>query len=139
MKQISTKLKIVFILGLSFLIVRAIAPRLFIADSPRINPLFVAQLLNLPTQLAGLIRGNSTNVPGQVYQGEQTVSQVNVPRATEPIPQNSVIYQIGKGAYAAEDKETKKTYIMFKADAKVKVYEYKLPSGKSITLYEPIQ
>ncbi|MCL4374614.1 hypothetical protein M1523_01995 [Patescibacteria group bacterium] len=128
------KLKIVIILIISIVVVRIFAPKVFIADSPQINPTIVAQLSNLPMRLAGLFR----KTPG-VYQGEVSANKVDMPSAAQAAPQKSIIYQIGQGVYAAEDKDTKKTYIMFKNDAKVKVYEYKLPSGKTITIYEPLQ
>jgi len=147
MKNFKTKIKIIAIIGVSLVIVRFVTPKVFIANTPQVNPLFISQIIGLPNKIASLINkgnpkenNNSNEDLNKIaaYKGETSGDKIKPSESTK-LPDGSVIFQIGKGAYAAEDRQTNKSYIMFKDDAQVKVYEYTLPDGKKIILYEPVQ
>jgi len=58
--NLNLKLKIFAIIAVSFLAVKLVAPQVFLANTPKVNPLFIAKLQNAPTYIVSL-PGNIIN------------------------------------------------------------------------------
>lgn len=117
------RLKIFGVLVLAVAIVKFLSPQIFLANTPNIKSQFISFFNNLKS-----------------YRGTQVAAKVMpsaIPEAEKP--KNPVLTEIGKGVFAAEDKETKKTYIMYTEDAKFEVHEYTLKNNQKITLYIPVK
>lgn len=50
--NLKLKLKILAVIAISFLTVKLLAPQVFLANTPRVNPLFIAKLKNIPANIA---------------------------------------------------------------------------------------
>lgn len=145
----NNRIKMVLVLLFTFLAVRAVAPNLFIANSPKINPVFITEIINKPKEIAAM--------PGRFlsslsnfrlfnfdYSDEgaasTTVARKRVsPAFREPIakvsvnpkviaevkfktpPANLVFKYVSKGVSAAEDPQTGEKYIKVEAGTKYRV------------------
>jgi len=49
-----TRIKILFVVVVSFLVVKTASPQVFLADTPKISPFFIARIKNAPYELAQL-------------------------------------------------------------------------------------
>ena len=135
MKNIFTKnrIKIVFVLFFTYMSVKLISPNLFIAYSPKINPVFIAKVINTPAKIA-TIPGKflsslskfsffdknevSPNINTNINPGMIAKSKYVTP------PSNLVFKYMSKGVSAAEDPGTGMNYIKIEAGTKYKISGY---------------
>lgn len=139
MQNIFTKnrIKIVIVLLLTFVSVKTISPNVFLADSPRINPLFIAKILNTPRNIAAM--------PGKFLSSLSTFKLFNVDfsnnttsgnmtslsdqnrtaqaRFISP-PAGLIFKSISKNVSAAEDPDSGNKYIKVEAGTKYKIIGY---------------
>lgn len=154
------KQKIIFSMILSFLAVFLMANTMFLANTPRINPAFVAKLKSIPATIA-LFPGKmiaslmSSQKPSNYLNPNtninDTTQTAGVPQnfqkqlTTLPAvktPTNVVFKSVTKGVYAAEDPITKSKYVTINKGTEIMIRNYTLtmPDGtkKQVQLYIPI-
>ncbi len=83
---------IVSVIVISFLFAHYISPAIFIGETPRYNPQFIAKLLNFPKNLAFLVSSISNAVPNQSQSGSVSLKQLN----------DITLRTVTKGVYAGE-------------------------------------
>ena len=80
------KLKIFAIIAVSFLAVKLVAPQVFLANTPKVNPLFIARVKNAPVYIASLpsnilnsLKTTSSNI---AQKSSSTISSLVVKQPT---------------------------------------------------------
>lgn len=113
------------ILLFTFFSVKLIAPDLFIANTPRVNPLFAAKIINAPKEIAAM--------PGKFLSSLSKFSLFNnqdnikvdpeiIAKVKQATPPPSAVFKyVSKGVSAAEDTATGEKYIKVKAGTKYKI------------------
>ena len=132
----NNRIKIIFILLLTFFSVKIIAPNLFLADSPKINPIFIAKILNTPKALALLpskILSSLSNF-NLFKNRESSNTFVNVRQVTPPA--NVIFQSISTGVSAAEDLQTGEKYIKVQAGTKYRIVGEITINGKKFPKIE---
>lgn len=121
--------------------VKVIAPNLFLTDSPRINPIFIAKILNTPKALALLPSKILSSLSNfnlfKNRESSNTNTFVNVRQVTPPA--NVIFQSISTGVSAAEDLQTGEKYIKVQAGTKYKIVGYVTINGKQFPKIEFIK
>lgn len=144
--------KIIFSLVISYLAIMVMVNAVFLANTPRINPLFIAKLKNIPSSLVTLPSrilaalsspqrpsNSNTNInPAGIAQNQPnglTFTNVNPPPSTAFRP-------MAAGVFAGENTATKTKYVTIKKGTQFEVRNYTLTlsdgSQKQIKLLVPI-
>ena len=125
--------KLFFSLAMTFGLVTLFAPQVFLANTPRVNPLFIASIKNLPTNIVG--------TPDRIvaYIGNMFTSKNNQttpnPSSTVNVPASIAFKEVTAGVYAGEDTASKKTYIKIdKTNPNLKQKEYTI-KGIKVVVY----
>lgn len=120
----------------TFFAVKMVAPNLFIADSPEINPLFIAQVLDTPNQIAampGNFMASLSNFRLNIFNNQENI-QVDPNTIAQAVnkkpPADAVFKFVSKGVEAAEDPTTGDKYIRVAAGTKYKIVGYITINGK---------
>lgn len=135
----TNRIKIVLVLLFTFFTVKTVAPNLFIANSPEINPVFIADIINKPREIAAmpgkflsslsnfkLFNFESPSAPEfPVKQNEVAKIQVD-PKAIAEVKQKTppadvVFKEIMKGVSTGVSAETGEKYINVKAGTKYRI------------------
>ena len=142
-KHMKNKIKILVIIATAALFIRWLVPQVFLANSPRINPLFLAKLKGAPSYIASL----STNFLNSLSKKEKTAPPVKVlavskdeaEKAMNSLqkvtpPPNALFKVITTKVSAAET--GKKNEIILKIDkgAKYSVSKLVLPDGREMKI-----
>lgn len=116
-------------LVMSLGIVVGISPRIFLADSPKINPNFIANLGNLPGDIVAMFRGQPSS------KDEQLTAEI--PRVVHPAGLN---YEpMAKGVYASEPDQSGKRYIRIEEGTKLEKKVVTLDDGRTVSVYVPLE
>lgn len=131
--------KILFSILISILAVKIVAPAVFLADTPRVNPRFIAQLKETPEKIINFpgkmiaslsnifIFQKNTDNYNQYNQNQNFNNQVaDQPIANQPIklitpPPYLQFKSVSKYVEAAEDKKNNKIYLNIKEGAQLKI------------------
>lgn len=141
-----TRIKILLIFLISFLAVKTMVPQIFLADSPQINPEFIARLQNAPAEigqmpgkmLASIGKGLSNLNPFKVKPQVPTAGQLAAVKTTTP--QSNVLFKlISKGIWAAEDSQTGQKYIKIEAGTKYRIVGTVTINGKQYPKIEFVE
>lgn len=106
-----------------------VAPRIFIADTPQIDPQVLANLGRMPSDFVAFVTGNNTSVDEPMI---ASIEETDVPEGASFEP-------FAKGVYAAEDPATGQSYVKFEAGTELQVYEVQLEDGRMVTIYVPVE
>ena len=117
----------VLVLLFTFFSVKLVAPNLFIANTPRVNPLFIANVINTPARIAampGKFLSSLSNFRLFNFNNETNIKIdpkiiANLKQKTPPA--NVVFKYVSKGVSAAEDTATGEKYIKVEAGTKYRV------------------
>jgi hypothetical protein len=113
------KIKLIFVIFISFFTVKFITPQIFLANTPKISPLFIAKLIKMPTYIASI-----PQKLGNIFDYKnKTKTDLNQLAVKNPLPKDLFFNNITTNVSAAEDKKTKKVYL-------------KIQSGTSYTIEE---
>lgn len=123
-----TRVKVLFIVLSSFLLVKIASPQIFLADSPKINPLFVAKIKNTPFELARLPSKMIASIINLNPFANKDEVISNVKLVTPP--PNIIFKSVAKGVSAAEDPKTGKKYIKIEAGTKYRIAGTVTVNGK---------
>jgi len=88
------RLQVLFVLGISFILAEFFLKNVFLGDTPRLNPSFIAKIKNIPQYIAGI----SSQFNGSPKNNTPPLN-INV--------QNIPVQQISKGVYAGERGQVK--------------------------------
>lgn len=115
----------ILVLLFTFFGVKIVAPNLFIANTPRVNPVFVAKIMNTPKEIAAMPGKFLANLSNFRLFNNQNNIQVD-PKVIAEIkfktpPANVVFEYVSKGVSAAEDPATGEKYIKVAAGTKYKI------------------
>ncbi|EKE05283.1 MAG: hypothetical protein ACD_19C00369G0002 [uncultured bacterium] len=135
----TNRIKIALVILITFFTVKTVAPNLFIANTPRVNPLFIANIINTPARIAAmpgkflsslsnfrLFNFESPNSP-ELPVRQNEVANIKVdPKVIAEIkqktpPANVVFKYVSKGVSAAEDTATGEKYIKVEAGTKYRI------------------
>ena len=137
-----TRIKIVLVVLVTFLVVKGFSSTVFLADTPVISPDFIARLKNTPSELASL--------PGRLLAGLNSLNlfkkQPTTPasdmfadvKIVTP-PENIVFTPIRKGVYAANDPATGQKYIKIEAGTKYRIVGTVTINGKEYPQIEFVE
>lgn len=135
----TNRIKIVLVILITFFTVKTVAPNLFIANTPVVNPVFIANIVNTPARIAAmpgkflsslsnfrLFNFESPSTPEiPVVQNEVAKIQVDpkiIAEVKQKTPPPNVVFKyVSKGVSAAEDTATGEKYIKVKAGTKYRV------------------
>lgn len=151
------RIKMVMVIVLTYFMVKTVAPNLFIANSPEINPVFISDVINTPARIASMpgkfvaslknIRlfnfDYSDNTPTSVDQAPVAMISVD-PKVIAEVkykkpPANVVFKEILKGVATGVNAETGEKYINVKAGTKYKVVGYININGKTYPKIEFVE
>ena len=139
MKNIFTKnrIKIVLVLLFTYVSIKLVSPNIFLANSPKINHLFIVKIINTPKNIAAMpgkflsslsafrlfnisspIDTPSVNTASQ--NGQNRIAKM---KFVSPPPE-LIFNAISKNVSAAEDPETGNKYIKVEAGTKYKIVGY---------------
>ena len=121
----TNRIKMILVLLFTFFGVKIVAPNLFIANTPRVNPVFVAKIMNTPKEIAAMPGKFLANLSNFRLFNNQNNIQVD-PKVIAEIkfktpPANVVFEYVSKGVSAAEDPATGEKYIKVAAGTKYKI------------------
>lgn len=138
MRQIFTitRIKLILIVIFTVLVVKAVAPKLFLADSPKINPFFIANTLNSSKKLIASIGKLNLNKKDQTVDTKKNQSS---PFQYVTPPPNLVFEFISKGVSAAEDPTTGQKFIKVEAGTKYKIVGEITLNGKKYPKIEFVE
>ncbi len=122
-----TRIKILIVVLVSFVVVKTVSPQIFLADSSKINPEFITKLQNAPGKMIAGIIGlfNKNN------------DFANVKIVTPP--DDAVFKSISKGVSAAEDPTTGQTLIQVQAGTKYRIVGTVIINGKEYPKIEFVE
>lgn len=133
--------KIIFSLVISYLAVMLMVNAVFLANTPRVNPLFISKLKSIPSDLVKLPSrmlaslmsvqkpSNYVNPNTNSSNLAQTQEILNPeellpPKVTAP---SSVVFKpLVKGVLAGEDPKTNSKYVTIKGGTRMQITNYKL-------------
>lgn len=146
----TTRIKMALVLLLTFFSVKMVAPSLFIANTPRVNPLFMANIINTPREFASRFKFNETNKTNVTplrptgYAGQAPTPEVaqvavaQIPQVITP-PPNVIFKYVSKGVSAAEDVKTGNKFLKVDAGTKYRVVGEIVIDGKSYPKIEFVE
>jgi len=136
LNKMNTKIKIFIGLFGAFLLVSSLAPHAFLANSPRVNPLFVQNVKNAPVYIAGLpgkiinsINTSVTNLAKKTNSSDDNT--INSLASVTPPPQ-AVFQTFATGVSAYEDTTANNTLFKVDKGTKYTLEPYTLPSGEVV-------
>jgi len=150
----------ILVLLFTFLTVKTVAPNLFIANTPRVNPLFIANIINTPARIASmpgrflsslsnfrLFNFKSPSVPeSPVQQNQQNkvadikVDPAEIAKVRQVTPPPNVIFkEILKGVSTGVNAETGEKYIKVKTGTKYRIVSTVTINGKQYPKIEFIK
>jgi len=152
MQNIFTKnrIKMVLVLLFTFFTVKTVAPNLFMADSPRINPVFISDVINTPRRFLSslsnfrLFNFGSPSAPevpveqNRVANIEVDPAEIAKVRQVTP-PANVIFKEILKGVSTGVNAETGEKYINVKAGTKYRIVGTVIINGKQYPKIEFIK
>jgi hypothetical protein len=139
-----TRIKIALVLLLTFFSVKLVAPNLFIVNSPNINPVFIAKIIDSPRYVASLPGNFLASLSNFSLFGNNnnniTVDPNIIARAKNVTPPANVIFKyVSTGVSAAEDTQTGDKYIRVDAGTKYRVVGYITINGEQYPKIEFIK
>jgi len=154
MKQ---KIRIITIIIFSFLAVKLLVPQVFLANTPKVNPMFIVKLQNTPTYIAS-IPGNIISLLKNTSNNNQIANKdKNSTSSTGLIPVNPVeaaavldnltnvtppakakFTPLSTGVSTYMDSTTNKTILKVDKGTKYSVERYQLSNGeiKDVIIFE---
>jgi hypothetical protein len=133
-----TRIKILLIVLVSFLVVEKGTSQVFLVDSPRVNPEFIARIKNAPTELAQLPANLFFGIANlNPFSKKENDMFANVKSVTPP--PNVAFKQIAKGVFAAEDPKTGQKYIKIEAGTKYRIVGTVTINGKQYPKIEFVE
>ena len=116
----------------SFSIMRSLTPRVFVANTPTLNPDFMSTLQKSPIAVfayLGNIQEDATL--------KDHLETAKIPQATPPKGTNYT--SIAKGVYASEGGENEKRYIKIEKGTKLEIHTLVLSDGRTVKVYVPVE
>jgi len=144
------RIKMVLVLLFTFFTVKTVAPNLFMADSPRINPVFISDVINTPRRFLSslsnfrLFNFGSPSAPevpveqNRVANIEVDPAEIAKVRQVTP-PPNVIFKEILKGVSTGVNAETGEKYINVKAGTKYRIVGTVTINGKQYPKIEFIK
>ncbi|MFA9288385.1 MAG: hypothetical protein ACEQSA_00700 [Weeksellaceae bacterium] len=128
--KIKTRIKAVLAIVLSFVAVSSVTPTLFLANTPQVNPGFIAIVQDIPAypqRLAAILRNpmSPEKQDGDVLYGQ-------IPKA-DPTD-DTEFFPIAKGVEASEDR----SYVKIEEGTKIEVQTVTLEDGRTVRVLIPL-
>lgn len=131
-KKTKTRIKIFVSLIASLAVVMYSTPKVFLADSPDLNPGFLAQLKIIPYTTYAYMRYPMNEEARNSLIGTAGMQTVTVDNSVEYRP-------VANGVYAAQDPETGETIVKLEGGTELEVKTIKTDNGGEIKVYVPIR
>lgn len=143
------RIKMVLVLLFTFFSVKTVAPNLFIANSPVVNPLFIANVINAPSRIAampGRFLSSLSNFKLLNFESPSVsvanieVDPAEIAKVRQVIPPASVVFkEILKGVATGVNAETGEKYIKVKAGTKYRIVGTVTINGKQYPKIEFVE
>ena len=131
-KKTQLRAKIFIGIFISFFLVKYFSPQIFIANTPQVNPNFVANILASPSTILAYIRS-----PFDPETRNNVIETAKMPKANPP---PGLQYQpIANGVYAAEDPQTNLRYVKIDKGTKLEIRYITLDDGSTAKVYVSAQ
>jgi len=133
-KKKKTKQRILIAVSIvfAFSIMRSLSPRLFVANTPTLNPEFVATLQKSPVAVFAYL--------GNIQEDATLKDHLETAKIPRSIPPEGLSYTpIAKGVQASEITENNKKYIKIEKGTKLEVHTVILSDGKTVKIYVPVE
>lgn len=132
-KRLKQRIGVVASIAFAFAFATMISPKIFVANSPEINKNFIADILNSPSNMIALLRGDkkpSNNI----------AQEVDLKNEIPDVPQPEGVHynQIVEGVYASEPDENGKSFIKIDRGTKLEKKTIMLDDGSTRTVYIPV-
>lgn len=118
------RIKIFLIILVTFIAVNKFTDTVFLANTPRISPVFITSIYNLPSTVIEM-PGKTLASIGNLFKKKNNNSNNNgsqIAKTTIITPAPNIFFQtISTGVSAAEDPQTGQTLIQIQAGAKYKI------------------
>ena len=127
----------ILVIFVTFVVVKGFSNMVFMAETPKLNPVFIAQLQNIPQTMGQLPENILAGINGLFNKKPFTGSFANVKMITPP--PNAVFKAISKGVSAAEDPTTGQTLIQVQAGTKYRIVGTVTINGKEYPKIEFVE
>jgi len=133
-KKKKTKQYILIVVSIvfAFVIMRSMTPRLFVANTPTLNPDFVATLQKSPIAVfayLGNIQEDATL--------KDHLETAKIPRAIPPEGTNYAPF--AKGVQASEGGENERRFVKIEKGTKLEIHTITLSGGNTVKVYVPVE
>lgn len=131
-KKNKPRIKIAVSITTAFIVVVLFSPVVFLANTPQLNPQFIADLQLVPSRMVAFVRNplNLSRARDEIETQKAHTVQVQ--------PENLQYTPVSKGVYAAEDRETGSQYVRILKGTKVEVRPVQMLDGRIIEVYVPV-
>jgi hypothetical protein len=132
MKKIKQRIYILLAMIISFSLVTFISPKVFLSDTPRINPQALRNIIDIPTNIYLAIQGQGNQKNPKDIELTSEIKKT-------PHPSGVVYNQIAKGVYASEPNETGNRFIKIEEGTRLEKRDVTLGDGRRVTVYIPLE
>lgn len=130
----STRVKIIIAMLLGLVAMNVIrGQQVFLAESPTLNPFFIARVQNLPNATSNFVASL-----GSIFDGSRGTKQTIKEIAVQPRSSLNFV-PVAKGVQAAEDPSTGEKFVKLKKGSKVRVVEQVGADGQVTKRIEMIE
>jgi len=111
---------------------RSMTPRLFIANTPTLNPDFVATLQKSPIAVFAYLGNIQEDASLRDH-----LETAKIPRAIPPEGTNYVPF--AKGVQASEGGENERRFVKIEKGTKLEIHTITLSGGNTVKVYVPVE
>lgn len=145
-----THLKIFVAMIVSFIVIKILINQIFIAGTPKINPVFLSRLRSFPKTIAALpgkiyeaLQSSPKNTTIQPIQNRQSTSKyarrlpIRDLSTLDTVVKSMPLQPIAKDVYAGEDNKYDVSYLKIGENSQWEEIEYTAKDGKKYKLLRP--
>lgn len=111
---------------------RFLTPRIFVADTPTLNPDFIATLQKSPFAVVAYL--------GNIQEDASLKDHLETAKIPRVSPPNGLTYvPFAKGVEASEGSDDRKRYIKIEKGTKLEMHTITLSDGKIVKVYIPVE
>jgi hypothetical protein len=135
-KKLSTRLKIFGSILVAYIVVIIGAPQVFIANSSKIRPDFIARMRAVPQNAYALARYPFNS---EARQNAVETAHINDTGDNNTVKNDLQYQSVAPGVYAAEDPANQERFIKIEKGTQIEVRYITLSDGRKVKVYVPVQ
>lgn len=134
-KKTIKRLKIFGSILAAYMLVIIVSPQIFIADSSKIRPDFIARVRSIPQSTYALAR-----YPFNKEARENAIETAQINNNPVTTESESLQYQpVAPGVFAAEDPASQERFIKVEKGTQIEIRYVTLSDGRRVKVYVPVQ